>query len=105
VASALTSTTTDRPPGGYDSELGFGVVDAAAALVKAGKLAHGQPVATGVAAAVRFRGTLPPEPIRPRGPGQLILFTLLALASLALMIAAATRLSRFRRPPTPQDDF
>ena len=37
VASALTSTTTDRPAGGYDSQVGFGIVDAAAALAKAGR--------------------------------------------------------------------
>ena len=39
VASALTSTTTDRPAGGYDSQVGFGIADAAAALAEAGKLA------------------------------------------------------------------
>ena len=46
VASALTSTTTDRPAGGYDSQVGFGIVDAAAALAKAGKLA-GDPARRG----------------------------------------------------------
>ena len=44
VASALTSTTTDRPAGGYDSQVGFGIADAAAALAEAGKLA-GDPAA------------------------------------------------------------
>jgi len=42
VASALTSTTTDRPAGGYDSQVGFGVVNAAAALAQAGQFAHTQ---------------------------------------------------------------
>jgi subtilisin family serine protease len=99
VVSALTSTTTDRPAGGYDSELGFGVVDAAAALAKAGQLTHDQPVKTGVAAAARFHGQLPAEPVRPRGPGPLVLFALLALASLILAAGAGTRLAALRRTP------
>jgi type VII secretion-associated serine protease mycosin len=110
VATALTSTTTDRPPGGYDSQLGFGVVDAAAALTKAGTLAHAQPPtpapsATGsgapavrtAAAAAKFHGTIPAEPVPSRGPGQLVLFAVLALASLTLIAAATTRLAIFRR--------
>jgi subtilisin family serine protease len=117
VASALTSTTTERPAGGYDSQVGFGVVNAAAALAKAGqfahsRFAHSQPAAaqpaaahsadpqaagTGIAAAARFHGTVAPEPVRPRGSGQLVLFALLALACLALTAAAGTRLTLLRR--------
>jgi len=108
VATALTTTTTDRPPGGYDSQLGFGVVDATAALTKAGRLAHAPPAATNpsatptvrisaaAAAAARFHGTIPPEPVPPRGPGQLILFALLALAFLVLT-AAGARLALLHR--------
>ena len=95
VASALTSTTTDRPAGGYDSQVGFGVVNAAAALAKAGQFAHSQPAGTGVAA--RFHGTIAPEPVRPRGPGQLVLLALLALACLAITATAGTRLALLRR--------
>jgi subtilisin family serine protease len=97
VATALTSTTTDRPAGGYDSQVGFGIVDAAAALAKAGRLAGVRPVATSIKATVRYHGVLPPAPVRPRGSGQLILFTLLALTSLVLIAAAATRLAVLRR--------
>jgi subtilisin family serine protease len=123
VASALTSTTTDRPAGGYDSQVGFGVVNASAALAKAGQFAHShpqpagtqptgpqpagtqpagtqpagtQPAGTGVAAA-RFHGTIAPEPVRPRGPGQLVLFALLALACLAITATAGARLALIRR--------
>jgi len=117
VASALTSTTTDRPAGGYDSQVGFGVVNAAAALAKAGQFAHSQfaraqspsaqspsaqspgdpsadpqPAASGLAAA-RFHGTVAPEPVPPRGPGQLVLFALLALACLAITAVAGARLA------------
>ena len=117
VASALTSTTTERPAGGYDSQVGFGVVNAAAALAKAGQFAHSrfahaqpaavQPVAahsadpqatgTGIAAAARFHGPVAPEPVRPRGSGELVLLALLALACLALTAAASTRLALLRR--------
>jgi type VII secretion-associated serine protease mycosin len=112
VATALTTTTTDRPAGGYDSQVGFGVVDATAALTKAAQLAHAPAVSAtphapavsatphgpaGVAAAARFHGTIPPEPVPARGPGQLIGFALLALASLALTAAAGARLRRARR--------
>ena len=99
VVSALTSTTTDRPSGGYDSQLGFGVVDAAAALAKARELSHDRPVKAGVVAATRFHGQLPAEPVRPRGPGQLVLFALLALASLVLVAVAGIRLATLRRTP------
>jgi type VII secretion-associated serine protease mycosin len=97
VASALTSTTTDRPAGGYDSQVGFGIADAAAALAKAGKLAGARPVTTGFKATAEYRGVLPPEPVAPRGSGQLVLFAFLALISLALTVAAATRLAMLRR--------
>jgi subtilisin family serine protease len=97
VASALTSTTTDRPTGGYDSKVGFGIVDATAALAKAGELAAARPVTTGFKAAAKYRGVLPPEPVAPRGSGQLVLFAVLALASLVLTVAAATWLTTLRR--------
>jgi subtilisin family serine protease len=102
VASALTSTTTNRPAGGYDSQVGFGIVDAAAALAKAGKLAGDPPAPAGISAAARFGGgpaAVPAAPVRPRGPGQLVLFVLLALTSLVLVGAAGTRLAVLRRSP------
>jgi subtilisin family serine protease len=99
VASAMTSTATHRPAGGYDSQVGFGIVDAAAALSKAGRLAAHRPAATGIKAAVRYHGALAPEPVAPRGSGQLILFMLLGLTSLVLIAAAVTRLAVLRRSP------
>jgi subtilisin family serine protease len=41
VRKAITSTTTHRPPGGYDEEVGFGTVNAAAALTAAAQLSAG----------------------------------------------------------------
>jgi subtilisin family serine protease len=100
VASALTSTTTNRPARGYDSQLGFGIVDAAAALAKAGQLAHEHPGPAGIAADTLFGGgpaAVPRDPVGPRGSGPLIMFSLLALISLALAGAAGTRLVTLRR--------
>ena len=100
VATALTTTTTGRPSGGYDSQVGFGIVDAAAALAKARQLAGDPPAADGIAATARFGGgpaAVPQAPVHPRGSGQLILFALLALTSLVLTAAAATRLTILRR--------
>jgi type VII secretion-associated serine protease mycosin len=101
VASALTSTTTSRPARGYDSQLGFGIVDAAAALAKAGQLAREHPGRTGIAAGTLFGGgpaDVPADPVGPRGSGPLVLFSLLALVSVALAATAVTRLVTLRRP-------
>jgi subtilisin family serine protease len=114
VATALTETTTDRPADHYDSGLGFGVVDAAAALAKAGSLAHDRLTGTSVVAGAstrataRFNGAIPVEPVRPRGEAQLVLYAVLVLASLVLTGAAATRLALLRRgrhSPGPPSAF
>jgi len=97
VASALTSTTTDRPSGGYDSQVGFGIVDAAAALARAGELAGARTAEASLKDSARYRGVPAPPPVHSRGSGQLVLFALLALASLALSAAAGTQLVMLRR--------
>jgi subtilisin family serine protease len=97
VARAMTSTTTDRPARGYNNQVGFGIVDAAAALTRAGRLAGVRPVTATIKDTVKYHGPLPAAPVGPRGSGQLVLFALLALTSLALSAAAATRLAILRR--------
>jgi len=100
VVSALITTTTDRPREGYDNEEGFGIVNAAAALAKAGQLADGRADVTSISLAYRFGGgpaAVGSAPVRPRGPGPLILFALLALASLVLIGVAGARLTTLRR--------
>ncbi len=99
VASALTSTTTDRPPKGYDSQVGFGVVDAAAALARAGVLAGARTATADLKATFRYRGVAVQAPVRSRGSGQLVLFALLALTSLALTAVAGTQLAVLHRSP------
>jgi type VII secretion-associated serine protease mycosin len=96
VITALTTTTTERPAAVWDSRVGFGIVDAAAALAKAGALYRDRPAADGIPAVARYRGPVAPEPVPPRGPGQLMLFSVLALACLVLAAAAAVRIRTSR---------
>ena len=100
VARALTSTTRYRPAAGYNQQVGFGTVDAAAALSSAGQLVHERAGGAGVASGANFGGgpsAAPADPVGPRGSGQLILFAVLALTALALMAAAVSRLAVLNR--------
>jgi subtilisin family serine protease len=97
VISAITSSTArnTRPRGGWDEQIGFGVVNAAAALRAAGHLAVEPSPAGGVAAAAHFGGgvaAIPAVPVTPRGSTALILFCLLAAACLGLVALATSRL-------------
>ena len=103
VAEAMTSTTSGRPAGHYDSRVGFGIVDASGALAAAGQLAgvsQAAFAAAGVAADTHFGGgaaAISAEPVRSRGTGSLTLFSVLALTCLVLVAAAATRLAMLHR--------
>jgi len=103
VAEAMTNTTTGRPAAHYDSQVGFGIVDAGGAVSAAGQLAGvGQAAfaVAGVAAAAHFGGgpaAITAEPVRSRGSGSLIMFSVLALTCLVLVTAAATRLAVLHR--------
>jgi hypothetical protein len=101
VRKAITSSTRDRPQGGYDDEVGFGTVDAAAALSAAGHLAAQHPQHS-LLARHRFGGgpaAIPPSPVGPRGSGTLVLLSLLAAACLAAASGAAWRMLAARRGP------
>lgn len=70
VARALSSTAAAGPAAGYDDHLGFGIVDAEAALAAAGRLVAAR-VEVPVPESSHFGdGTLPTEPGRP-GPNPL----------------------------------
>jgi hypothetical protein len=104
VRRAIVGTTRNRPPGGYDDNVGFGTVNAGAALAAAGRLAGHVPHQHGLVAGHRYGGgtaAVPPAPIRARGAGTLALLCLLGVACLALMVAAARRLVMIRREPLP----
>jgi subtilisin family serine protease len=97
VISAITSSTTrsTRPRSGWDEQIGFGVVNAVAALTAAGHLAAARPPAAGMAAPAHFGGgpaAIPPVPVAPRRSTGLILYCLLAAACLALVALATSKL-------------
>jgi subtilisin family serine protease len=116
VQSAITTTTRHRPAHGYDDEVGFGTVDAAAALKAAGRLsARGQDgpgsprtglrrtglLTPGVSADSHFGdgpAGVPAPPVASRGVRQLVVFCGLAAICLAMMVFAASRLVLMRRP-------
>jgi hypothetical protein len=77
--------------------VGFGIVDAEAALAKAARLDRAKTASAGIAATARFRGASVAEPVSPRGSGELVLFAMLALFSLVLVGVAGTRLAALRR--------
>jgi subtilisin family serine protease len=98
VMEALTTTAQQPMTGGsYNVLTGFGIVDADAALIEAGKLIQERPAGTRVALSAHFgggAGAAPAAPVGPRGPGQLVVFVLLAVVSLA---AAGGGLAVLRR--------
>jgi len=122
VRYAITSTTSSRPAGGYDKEVGFGTVDAAAALAEAARLsAQGTAgpaapraglrktgAASGPGAGSHFGGgpaAVPRDPVGPRGVGQLLLFCVLAVCCLAMIVVATSRLILMRRPGGARGDL
>jgi subtilisin family serine protease len=97
VISAITSSTrpSTRPAGGWDEQIGFGLVDADAALTAAGHLAAAAPPASGMAAVGHFGGgpdAIPPVPVAPRGSAGLALYCLLAAGCLGLVALATSKL-------------
>ncbi len=111
VDRAIISTTRDRPLHGYDERVGFGMVDAAAALAEAKLLARAIPDrglsasafqgAQGVVLAGQHFGGGPSRvarpPVRPRRVWPLALLGLLGLTSLVLIVASLTRITVVRR--------
>ncbi|MGD0374956.1 MAG: S8 family serine peptidase [Streptosporangiaceae bacterium] len=107
VRKALTTTASHRPAGGYDDQVGFGTVDAAAALAAAGQLAASARLSDllprrSVLPGSYFGGgpaAVPPVPVGPRGKQQLVLYCVLGLACLAVVVTATSRLVLRRRQP------
>jgi type VII secretion-associated serine protease mycosin len=104
VISAITSSTTasTRPARGWDEQIGFGVVNATAALTAARRLAKAPPPAKGVAATAHFGGgvaSIPSAPVAPREPTALVLYCLLAAGCLGLVALATSKLLSARDLP------
>ncbi|HEY1644385.1 MAG TPA: S8 family serine peptidase [Streptosporangiaceae bacterium] len=112
VVDAITRSAWHRPPGGYDRQVGFGTVNAAAALVTAGQLQAAGPGRHAVAAASHFGGgpaAIPAPPVQPRGVTALVLYGLLAALCLAVMAFCVRRLVAVRdtaaRAGDPDDGY
>jgi subtilisin family serine protease len=100
VVQAITSSTQHRPSGGYDNKIGFGTVDAAAALTVAGKLAVQSRSQVGAATTLHFGGgaaAVPGVPIAPRGAAGLVVACLFTAAFLVATALAGLRLVALRR--------
>jgi subtilisin family serine protease len=99
VTEALTSTAKQSAAGGYDVHTGFGVVDADAALVKAGQLMNARPQGPQVPLTAHFGGgpaAVPAAPVASRGDGERVAFTVLALVSLVIGAAGLAGVYRAR---------
>ncbi len=100
VRRAIAKSASHRPPGGYDDQIGFGTVDAAAALRFAHRLARQDAVgrvAPAKAVAAGFfgggRAAIPPVPVPPRGRTSLLLLMAFAAACVLLTALSGWRLS------------
>lgn len=97
ISAIITSTTPgSRPKGGYNDRVGFGEVNAAAAVTTAGKLAgeRAQP-AGGLQPTAHFGGgtaAIPAPPVQSRGIGTLLLYCLLGVCCLGLVAVAVSRM-------------
>ncbi len=107
VREAIISSSAHRPKGGYDDHVGFGTVDAAAALRAASRLgsqvAGGQTQAGRRAAAGNFGGGesgVAAFPVPPQGKNRLYLLLGLAAISLLVLVLALWWLVRRRRGGT-----
>jgi subtilisin family serine protease len=109
VMQAIVTSTTRRPPGGYTPAVGFGEVNAAAALAAAGQLAAQPAIAAGtVSATARFvRGRIGPIAVVHRDASQIRARTAVAVAALIGFLAASVTLvvvaRRRRRRPLVAD--
>ena len=104
VREAIISSSAHRPKGGYDDHVGFGMVDAAAALRAASRLGGqapaGQTQAGRRAAAGNFGGGEPGVaafPVPPQGKNRLYILLGVGAVSLVLLIVALWWLMRRRR--------
>jgi hypothetical protein len=100
VVQAITASTSNKPHGGYDEQVGFGTLDATAALNVASRLARDRDTGHGLLAAAQFGGgtaAIPAVPVTPRGRRQLVTDSVVALLCLAIALVVGFRLVVTRR--------
>ncbi len=108
VMQAIVTSTTRRPPGGYSPAVGFGEVNAAAALTAAGQLAKPAAGAGAQSASARFgRGRIGPIVVVHRDTTRIEATAAVAIAALLGFLAASVALvasaRRRRRRPLMAD--
>jgi type VII secretion-associated serine protease mycosin len=110
VAQAMISGATDRPPGGYDTGTGFGVVNAAKALAEAGRLARHTETAKGPQAhdpGKPFGGSAGPIKVVNRDETRVRVYSAVAVAAtlgaLASIWVIFSLVRRVRRADRRQD--
>ncbi|HET9079667.1 MAG TPA: S8 family serine peptidase [Trebonia sp.] len=100
VTEAMTTTAQQSPPGSYSVLTGFGIVNADAALVKAGQLMRTKPQGSQVATVAHFGGgpaAVPAAPVTARGDGRLQASVVLLIVSGLVMLLGLYRLRRAKR--------
>ncbi|MEV0591509.1 S8 family serine peptidase [Nonomuraea cavernae] len=111
IAQAMTASATDRPPGGYDTGTGFGVVNAARALTEAARLAGHTESARGRQAqdpsAPIGGGSAGPIRVVVRDQSRVTVYGTIAVAAgigaLASLMLIYVLVRRVRRAQRPQD--
>lgn len=101
VTEALTTTAQQSPPGSYSVLTGFGIVDADAALLKAGQLMQTKAEGSQVAASAHFGGgpaEVQAAPVTPRGGGWLEASVVLAVVAAIVLAAGGAGLYIARQP-------
>jgi subtilisin family serine protease len=100
IRRAIIGSAANRPPGGYNDDIGFGTVDAYSALRLASRLARrdagARPTLVKMTDSGFFgggRGAIPPVPVAPRSVRPLLAWCGLAIAFLLLTLAALWRLA------------
>jgi hypothetical protein len=96
VGQAIAQSTTHRPRGGYDLGVGFGEVDAAAALDAAGRLAGLKTAGAGLDSHYTL-GDAGPERVAHHNAGFIAAYA--SLTVVGLIVAVACALIAFRRRP------
>ena len=99
VTQALTGTAQQDPAGGYDVLTGFGIVDAGAALARAGDLMSGKAQGSQVGLESKFGGgavAVPAAPVLSRSASGLEAFIALAVGCAAVLAVAGLWVARTR---------
>jgi type VII secretion-associated serine protease mycosin len=106
VMQAIVTSTRRRPSHGYDPAVGFGEVDAAAALTAAGRLATASAQPAGLAAAAHFGAPTGPIAVIHRDRRLIVTLAAVAVAALiafgVLLVLLVAALRRRRAQPPRQ---